>query len=138
MATINYKFADGHIETFEVSEEFAIEYDLFQAQQRQYEEREKKRRKKHLSFERMINEGFDFQDITAKNPIDILIENEQESTIQDIISMSTFLTDRQRYIMDLYYKIGFTKTQIAKLLNISQAAVSHHLSAAIRKILKKI
>ncbi len=138
MATINYKFADGHTEEIEVSEDFALQYELIDDQFRRNEKRaEKRNKRKHVSLEYAMANGWDKIDENALDPLEALICKEQSEEMTDIIALSDFLTDRQRQIMGLYYQVGYTKTEIARLLNISQAAVNHHLGDSIKKILKK-
>lgn len=138
MATINYKFADGHTEEIEVSEDFALQYELIDNQFRRSEERaEKRNKRKHVSLEYAMANGWDKIDENTPDPLEALIYKEQSEEMTDIIALSNFLTDRQRQIMELYYHNGYSKAEIARLLGISQAAVNHHLGDAVKKILKK-
>ena len=138
MAKINYKFADGHTEEIEVSEEFALQYELIDNQFRRNEERaEKRNKRKHVSLEYAMANGWDKIDENTPDPLEALIYKEQSEEMTDIIALSDFLTNRQRQIMELYYHNGYSKAEIARLLGISQAAVNHHLGDAAKKILKK-
>ncbi len=134
MAKIKYAFADGHTEEIEVSDEFALQYEMLEDEQRRQEEREKKRRRRRLSYEGLEESGYEFEDKTCSDPLEQLIERENEK--YSLISLSDFLTDRQKQIMQLYYEVGMTKTEIAKALNITKVAVQHHLENAVKKILK--
>lgn len=136
MTTIKYKFVDGHTEEIEVTEEFALQYELFEAEQRRYEEREKKRRRHNRSFERMVETGYDFQDYSALDPLEILLEQEREEAVGNIIKLSDFLTDRQRQVLGMYYEVGYTKAEIARLLSISKPTVKQHIRESVKKILK--
>lgn len=136
MTTIKYKFVDGHTEEIEVTEEFALQYELFEAEQRRYEEREKKRRRHNRSFERMVEIGYDFQDYSALDPLEILLEQEREEAVGNIIKLSDFLTDRQRQVLGMYYEVGYTKAEIARLLSISKPTVKQHIRESVKKILK--
>ena len=116
MAKINYTFADGHTEEIEVTDEFALQYELLEDERKRQEEREKKRRKRRLSYEGLADNGYEFEDKTCPNPLEQLIEQENEQ--YSLISLSDFLTE------------------IAKVLNITKVAVQHHLENAVKKILK--
>lgn len=134
MATIDYKFADGHTETIEVTEEFAADYKQLQDEEKRDKEREKKRRRKTLSLEHLMEKGKDFPDPNAVDPLDALIEKEQNEIT--LLSLADFLTDRQKEVMTLYYEKGYTKTEIARKLAIDESAVRHRLKQAAKKILK--
>lgn len=138
MATINYKFADGHTEEIEVSEEFALQYELIDNQFRRNEERaEKRNKRKHVSLEYAMANGWDKIDENALDPLEVLICKEQSEEMTDIIALSDFLTDRQRQIMELYYHYGYSKAEIARVLKLSKPTIQQHLSEAVKKILKK-
>ena len=134
MAKIKYAFADGHTEEIEVTDKFALQYEMLEDEQRRQEEREKKRRRRRLSYEGLAENGYEFEDKTCPDPLEQLIERENEK--YSLISLSDFLTERQKQIMRLYYEVGMTKTEIAKVLNITKVAVQHHLENAVKKILK--
>ena len=78
MAKINYTFADGHTEEIEVSDEFALQYELLEDDWKRQEEREKKRRRRRLSFEGLVESGYEFEDTTCADPLERLIEQENE------------------------------------------------------------
>ena len=137
MATINYKFADGHTEEIEVSEDFALQYELIDDQFRRNEKRaEKRNKRKHVSLEYAMANGWDKIDENALDPLESLICKEQSEEMTDIIALSDFLTDRQRQIMGLYYQVGYTKTEIAKVLKLNKSTVIRHLRRGIKKVLK--
>ena len=135
MATINYKFSDVHIGKIEVTEKFAREYEKINREVNLNEQREKKRAsRKHVSLERLIESGWDIADPNAADPLEVLIEKEQNKIT--LITLADFLTDRQKEVMTLYYEKGYTKVEIAKKLAISKNAVQHHLEDAAKKILR--
>ena len=134
MATINYKFADGHTETIEVTEEFVAGYKQLQDEETRDKEREKKRRRKTISLEHLMEKGKDFPDPNAVDPLEALIEKEQNEIT--LLSLADFLTDRQKEVMTLYYEKSYTKTETARELAIDESAVRHHLKQAAKKILK--
>lgn len=138
MAAINYKFADGHTEEIEVSEEFALQYELIDNQFRRNEKRvEKRNKRKHVSLEYAMANGWDKIDENTPDPLEALIYKEQSEEMTDIIALSNFLTDRQRQIMELYYHNGYSKAEIARVLKLSKPTIQQHLSEAVKKILKK-
>lgn len=135
MATINYKFTDGHIEKIEVTEKIAYEYEKIDREFNLNEQREKKRAsRKLISLERLIESGWDLADPNAADPLEVLIEKEQNKIT--LITLADFLTARQKEVMTLYYEKGYTKVEIAKKLAISKNAVQHHLEDAAKKILR--
>ena len=134
MAKINYTFADGHTEEIEVSDEFALQYEILEDDWKRQEEREKKRRRRRLSFEGLVESGYEFEDTTYTDPLERLIEQENEKF--SLISLSDFLTDRQKQIMQLYYEVGYTQTEIARMLNLSPSTVRTLLIRSVEKILK--
>lgn len=134
MATINYKFADGHIEEIEVMEEFACGYAKLQKKEKRYKECEKKRRRKTVSLESIMSKGWDTADPNVTDPLSALIEKEQNEIT--LITLADFLTDRQKEIMTLYYEKGYTKSEIAQILHINESTVRECLQSAAKKILK--
>ena len=46
----------------------------------------------------------------------------------------TPLTARQREILDLYYAQGFTQSEIADVLGMTQSAVCDHVALAVKKL----
>ena len=135
MATINYKFSDGHIGEIEVTEKFAREYEKIEREFNLNEQREKKRAsRKRVSLELLIESGWDIVDPNAADPLEVLMEKEQNKIT--LITLADFLTARQKEVMTLYYEKGYTKVEIAKKLAISKNAVQHHLEDAAKKILR--
>ena len=135
METINYKFSDGHIGEVEVTEKLANEYKKTDREFNLNEQREKKRASRKLvSLERLIESGWDIADPNAIDPLEVLIEKDQNKIT--LITLANFLTARQKEVMTLYYEKGYTKVEIAKKLAISKNAVQHHLEDAAKKILR--
>lgn len=135
MATINYKFSDVHIGKIEVTEKFAREYEKIDREFNLNEQREKKRASRKLvSLERLIESGWDIADPNAVDPLEVLIEKDQNKIT--LITLADFLTARQKEVMTLYYEKGYTKVEIAKKIAISKNAVQHHLEDAAKKILR--
>lgn len=135
MAIINYKFADGHAEEIEVSEEFAKEYAKLEHEAQKAHEREKKRRKNIISLDLLTEKGVDIPDVSSPDPLQELLKKEMNKIT--LIELADFLTPRQKQVMVMYYENRYTKAKIAEKLKIDEAAVRRHLKAAEHKILKK-
>lgn len=133
MATINYKFADGHTEEIEVTEEFAREYEQMERAERRREMRDKKHARRTVSLEYLSENGIEIAD-DSPNPLEQLIENEESA--QSLISLADFLTARQKQIMELYFVVGYKKAEIARLLKIDERAVRKHITSSTKKFLK--
>lgn len=98
MAIVCYKFADGHIEEIEVTEEFAREYEKIDRKFNLNEQREKKRASRKLvSLEKLMESGWDTADPNEADPLKVLIEKEQNEIT--LITLADFLTDRQKEVM---------------------------------------
>lgn len=134
MATINYKFADGHTEAIEVTEEFAKEYAKLEHEERKAHEREKKRRKNIVSLDLLIEKGVDIPDNSSLDPLQELLNKEKDKIT--LIELADFLTPRQKQVMVMYYENGYSKAEIARELRISKSTVIQHLDEATKKILK--
>ena len=87
-----------------------------------------------VSLERLIESGWDIADPNAIDPLEVLIEKDQNKIT--LITLANFLTARQKEVMTLYYEKGYTKVEIAKKIAISKNAVQHHLEDAANKILR--
>ena len=137
MPLIIYKFADGHSEEIEVSDEVAAAF----AQLEKYEKKvERKETRRHVSLNLLMENGFDFS-ADDTDILDVLDKEEQEKSewrkerfrrhnLEDkkaeIFSLLTF---RQA---DAYFRhkyLHIQKTEIARYLNVTEGAV--------RKLIKK-
>lgn len=135
MATINYKFADGHTEEIEVTEEFKQEYEKVDREFRLNEKRAKQQAARHLvSLDSLTEKGIDIEDTRSPDPLEILIEKEQNK--MSLIAFADFLTNRQKQIVKLYYEDRNTKTEIAEKLGIDESTVRECIKSATKKILK--
>ncbi len=135
MPTINYKFADGHTEEIEVSEEFKQEYEKIDREFRLDEKRAKQQASRHLvSLDCLVEKGVDFEDTQSPDPLEILIAKEQSK--MSLIELADFLTDRQKEVVKLYYEDRNTKTDIAHKLGINESTVRECIKSATKKILK--
>lgn len=139
MATINYKFADGHFEEIEVTEEFKREYEflLIQENAQYWKIKKQKQRaglevKYDLSLDRLSEDGYELSSFDI-DPLEQLIEEEEKQEYYN--ELLEPLTVKQREVFILHYIKGFSKVQIAALLNIDESSVRERLSWAQKKIL---
>ena len=138
MPTIQYKFADGHKEEIEVSDEVAAAF----AQLEKYEKKvERKETRRHISLNLLMENGFDF----SADDTDILdafdkAEQEKSEWREEQFRRQVFLDDKKIEIFslltfrqaDAYFRhkyLHIQKTEIARYLNITEGAV--------RKLIKK-
>ena len=131
MPLITYKFADGHTEEIEVSEEVAAAF----AQLEKYEKKvERKETRRHVSLNLLMVNGFDFS-ADDTDILDAFDKEEQEKSewreerfrrrvLDDKkIEIFSLLTFRQA---DAYFRhkyLHIQKTEIARYLNVTEGAV---------------
>lgn len=137
MSTINYKFADGHVEDIEVSEKFKREYELLLVQEQAQKWKIKKQRQRaelksgrDVSLERLSEIGYEIKS-DEPDPLESLIE--QEDRRDYYAKLLHPLTDKQRsvYILKLQ---GLTQTQIANKLGLTISSVNERLQNAQKRI----
>ena len=75
MSTIHYKFADGHTEELEVTEAVAAAFEQLEKYEKKVERKETRR---HVSYERLIESGFEFSD-ENEDIVDTLERQEREN-----------------------------------------------------------
>ena len=137
MPLITYKFADGHSEEIEVSEEVAAAF----AQLEKYEKKiERKETRRHVSLNLLMENGFDFS-ADDTDILDVLDKEEQEkSEWREERFRRRVLDDKKKEIFslltfrqaDAYFRhkyLHIQKTEIARYLNVTEGAV--------RKLIKK-
>lgn len=138
MATISYKFADGHAEEIEVTEEFKKEYEFLLVQEyaRDRKELQQKYRAglrctKDLSLDEFAENGYELPSVMP-DPLELLIEREERREYYEKLLFP--LTERQRevYILKLQ---GLTQTQIAVKLGLAVGSVNERLQNAEKRIL---
>lgn len=59
MSAIHYKFADGHTEELEVTDDIAAAFEQLEKYEKKVERKETRR---HVFYERLIESGFEFSD----------------------------------------------------------------------------
>lgn len=137
MPIIHYKFADGHKEEIEVTDEVAVAF----AQLEKYEKKvERKETRRHVSLNVLMENGFDFP-TESTDILDALDKQEQEKSewqkekfrrhnVDDKkAEIFSLLTYRQA---DAYFRhkyLHIKKTEIARYMNVTEGAV--------RKLIKK-
>ena len=87
------------------------------------------RKLRHLSYEKLLEDGVEFKD--ESTPFEITYENKE--IIQEALKILT--KKEYELIVHLFY-IGQTQTQYAGITGVSQAAVSSMYKNAIRKLRK--
>ena len=137
MQVISYKFADGHTEEIEVSDEVAAAF----AQLEKYEKKvERKETRRHISLNLLMENGFDFS-ADDTDILDAFDKAEQEkSEWREEQFRRQVLDDKKKEIFslltyrqaDAYFRhkyLRIQKTEIARYLNVTEGAV--------RKLIKK-
>lgn len=139
MATINYKFADGHFEEIEVTEEFKREYEFLLVQERalHWKEMQQKHRAglrcmKDFSLEKFTEDGYEFQS-TAPDPLETLIAKEERREYYKKLLHPLTPKQREVYILKLR---GLSQTQIAAKLGLAISSVNERLQNAQKRILE--
>jgi DNA-directed RNA polymerase specialized sigma subunit len=131
MTTISYRFADGHVEDVEVTEEFAVNYAKFEKEEQHRRWRENKRKARDVSLEAFTAKGGDIADPVNRNPLELIIEQEDENPD---LPLFTGLTEYQRRVAVKYFVEHKPQEQIAHEEKVSQQAISN----LIKKIEKKV
>ena len=133
MTTIKYKSpfqgktADGTFVEIEVSDEFAAKYAEFEKDEQRRVWREQRRKRREVSLERLMASGWDIADPVNRDPLELLVEREQENIE---LPLFTGLTDYQRRVAVKFFIEHKTHEQIAGEEGVSQQAIS--------KLIKKI
>ncbi len=137
MPTIYYKFADGHTEEIEVTEEVAAAFEQLEKYEKKVERKETRR---HISLNLLMENGFDFS-ADDTDILDAFEKAEQEkSEWREEQFRRQVLDDKKKEILslltyrqaDAYFRhkyLHIQKTEIARYLNVTEGAV--------RKLIKK-
>ncbi len=137
MTLIHYKFADGHTEEIEVTDEVAVAFELLEKYEKKVERKETRR---HVSYERLIESGFEFHD-ESEDILDAIERQERENVEwQEELFQRQVLEDKKKEIFslltyrqaDAYFRhkyLHIKKTEIAKYMGVTEGAV--------RKLIKK-
>lgn len=136
MATITYKFADGHIEDVDVSEEFKAAYKEFEKKEKRYYWKTNKQKtraglqRRDYSLEKCVEDGHEVQSAML-DPLEEIISREKQYAYY--AKLLSPLTKRQKEVYVLRHVIGLNVTKIARRLKISEKAVRERLSVAYKK-----
>lgn len=136
MVTITYKFADGHTEEVEVSEEFKTAYEELEKQEKRYYWKMNKQKaraglqKLDFSLEKCAEDGHEVQS-TMPDPLEGLIAREEQA--EYYAKLLSPLTKRQKEVYVLRHVIGLSVAEISRRLNLSESAVHDRLESAYRK-----
>lgn len=137
MPTIHYKFADGHTEEIEVTDEVAAAFEQLEKYEKKVERKETRR---HVSLNVLLENGFDFP-VDNADILDTLDRQEQEkSEWKEEQFRRHNLEDKKKEIFslltyrqaDAYFRhkyLHIKKTEIARYMNVTEGAV--------RKLIKK-
>ncbi len=137
MPTIHYKFADGHTEELEVTDDIAAAFEQLEKYEKKVERKDTRR---HVSYERLIESGFVFPD-ENEDILDTLERQEQENAEwQEELFQRKVLEDKKKEIFslltyrqaDAYFRhkyLHIKKIEIAKYMGVTEGAV--------RKLIKK-
>lgn len=127
MATINYRFADGHYEEIEVSDEFAKEYATMEKKERSVNRKETRR---HQSLDKSMEHGFDVADPNA----DVPEETERREIIRNLHkAISTLLPEQQVLLRQVYFEY-ISQTEIAEQEGVTKKAVNNHMARILQKL----
>ena len=136
-AIITYKFADGHTEEIEVTDEVAAAFEQLEKYEKKVERKETRR---HISYDKLLDSGFEFPD-ESEDILDILDKKKKKKSEwkeekfrrhnidgkkQEIFSLLTY---RQADAFFRHKYLHIKKTEIAKSMNVTEGAV--------RKLIKK-
>ena len=137
MPIIHYKFADGHTEEIEVTEEVASVFEQLEKYEKKVERKETRR---HVSLNVLLESGFDFP-LDNADILETLDKQEREqSEWQEELFQRKVLEDKKKEIFSLltyrqadayfrYKYLHIKKTEIARYMNVTEGAV--------RKLIKK-
>lgn len=133
MATIKYKFTDGHIEDVEVTDEFAEKYAEFEKEERRRVWREKKRARREVSLEQRMAKGWDIADPINRDPLELFIEKERTE-----LPLFTGLTEYQLRVAEKYFVEHKTHRQIAEEEGVSHPAITKLIAKIQKKIIRAL
>lgn len=131
MRTITYVFVDKHRETIEVDDSVAEVYEELLKYEKKVNRKETRR---HVSLEKMLEDGFDFPDPTADIEY-IWEQREKEEQERELLrleqnrldrqreSLETKLTPRQAEAYFMFKYLKMKKVKIAEEMGVTEGAV---------------
>lgn len=137
MPIIHYKFADGHTEEIEVTEEVAAAFEQLEKYEKKVERKETRR---HVSLNVLLENGFEFFDKSEDILATLDKQKQEKSEWKEERFRRQVLKDKKKEIFslltyrqaDAYFRhkyLHIKKTEIARYMNITEGAV--------RKLIKK-
>lgn len=137
MPIIRYKFADGHTEEIEVTEEVAAAFEQLEKYEKKVERKETRR---HVSLNVLLENGFEFFDKSEDILATLDKQKQEKSEWKEERFRRQVLKDKKKEIFslltyrqaDAYFRhkyLHIKKTEIARYMNITEGAV--------RKLIKK-
>lgn len=133
MAIIEYQH-NGGIEQVEVPQEFATAYAEFEEKEQRRVWREKKRRSREASLERLMSVGWDTP-IKDYDLFDIITKKDEEKVKRPHL---VGLTDYQRRVAIKFFVERKTKVEIAKEESVSKQAISTLISKIQQKVIVEL
>lgn len=137
MSIIHYKFADGHTEEIEVTEEVAAAFELLEKYENKVKRKETRR---HVSLNVLLENGFEFSDESEDILATLDKQEQKKSEWQEEQFRRHNIDDKKKEIFslltyrqaDAYFRhkyLHIKKTEIARYMNVTEGAV--------RKLIKK-
>lgn len=136
----DYKFADGHVEDVECTEEFKREYEKMEKHDRYIDWRE--RQLNPIRIDAYDSNVFDIEDPVNRNPEEICLEREQEEFLEQqeqqrrALPMLNCLTEYQKRVAIMYYIEKMPQAEIAKAEGVSKKAISKLMQKIQKKVVK--
>ncbi len=129
MAYITYRFADGHAEEIEVTEELARQYAEMEHKDSLIERKETRR---HQSLDKSLEHGFDVAD-----PHENIAEQVERRELSEEIRKALHkLTDKQRTVFLLYVEDELNYREIGERLGLGTYTVRDYFYNAVKKLQK--
>ncbi len=129
MAYITYRFADGHTEEIEVTEEFARQFEEMEHKDALIERKETRR---HQSLDKSLEHGFDIADSRE----DTAEQAERKELSEEIQSALHKLTDKQRTVFLMYVEDELNYREIGARLGLGTYTVRDYFYNAVKKLQK--
>ncbi len=129
MAIILYRFADGHTEEIEVTEEFARQYAEMEHKDALIERKETRR---HQSLDKSLEHGFDIAD-----PHENIAEQAERRELSEEIRKALHkLTDKQRTVFLMYVEDELNYRETGERLGLGTYTVRDYFYNAVKKLKK--
>ena len=129
MAFITYRFADGTRKEIEVTEEFAAEYAEMEHKDALIERKETRR---HQSFDKSLEHGFDILDPQAN----VSEEIERREFSEEIRKALHKLTEKQRTVVLLRISDVMSFRAIGERMGLGTYTVRDYFYNAVKKLQK--